>query len=298
MSETPETISVKETARLMNASVRHVREWIRRGDIPSTKGPGNRRLIPRSAIENLRSNPRPSSRKLPSLHARYVHGLRVPDGFDLITTYKELADYTRAFATSDLKFLLLVGSPGSGKSQQLLNDLACHKHRWIDNHATTLGLYCSVYEADDSPVVMDDINHFFKNTIACSLMKALTQTNRVRSVSWESTTKALEERRVPRQFTTSSPMCIIANKWDGTDPDMAAIQDRSTPVAFYPSAETIHERVRELKWCDVTVWNFFSQHLAKIPQPSMREYLQGMTLKKIGMNWQEKLLKRWGGAGS
>jgi excisionase family DNA binding protein len=78
MSDTPETISVKETAKLMNASVRHVREWIRRGELASIKGPGNRRLILRSAIGALRSNPRPSNRKLPSLHERYVHGLRVP----------------------------------------------------------------------------------------------------------------------------------------------------------------------------------------------------------------------------
>jgi excisionase family DNA binding protein len=293
MSNELETVSVQEAAHMLNTSVRCVRDWIKNGCIPSMKGAGNRRLIPRSAIGALRSNPRPSNRKLPSLHERYVHGLRVPDGFDLITTYKELMEYTRAFANSDLKFLLLVGSPGSGKSQQLLHDLAQHKHRWIDNHAATLGLYCSVYEAENSPVVMDDINHFFKNPIACSLMKALTQTNRVRSVSWESTTKALEQRRVPRQFTTSSPICILANKWDGTDPDMAAIQDRSTPVAFYPSAEAIHERVRELKWCDVTVWRFCGQNLAKIPQPSMREYYLGMTYKKAGMNWREKLLKIW-----
>ena len=88
-------------------------------------------------------------------------------------------------------------------------------------------------------------------------------------------------------------MCIIANKWDGTDPDMAAVQDRSLPVAFFPSAETIHERVRELKWCDVDIWEFVGENLHKIRQPSMREYANGMTYRKAGMNWREKLLRVW-----
>lgn len=131
--------------------------------------------------------------------------------------------------------------------------------------------------------------------MACSLLKALTQTDRIRWVSWESTAKALEQRGVPRRFSTSSPICLTANKWDSSNPDMAAIRDRSTPVAFYPSAETIHKRVQELGWCDETIWRFIGKHLPKIPQPSMREYQNGMTYKKAGMKWQEKLLKLWGG---
>lgn len=298
MSKKPETVAVKEAAVMLGVQVRTIREWIRLGQLKSIKGEGNRRLVLRESIGALGRKAPPANRKLHALGERYAHGFKVPEGFDLITTYSELTEYARAFAKGDLGFLLLVGSPGSGKSQQMHNDLTGCKHHWLDNHATTLGLYCSVYEANNSPVVMDDINHFFKNKTACSLMKALTQTNKSRSVSWESTTRVLDEREVPRRFRTSSPICMIANKWDGTDPDMAAVQDRSTPVAFYPSAEMIHERVGELGWCEKVVWQFIGKHLSKIPQPSMREYYMGMTYKKAGMKWKEKLLKLWGGAGS
>ena len=290
----PETVSVQEAARLLGVDVRTVHVWVTEGKIQSVKGEGNRRRVLRSAIGDLKGVARPQSRQLPTLLDRYIHGFKVPDGFDLITTYDELSEYTKAFAKGDLTFLLLVGSPGSGKSKQMQSDLTGTAHQWIDNHASNLGLYCSVYEAHGSPIVLDDINHFFKNTMACSLMKALTQTDQVKSVSWESTAKTLDERNVPKQFCTSSPICLIANKWNGTDPDMAAIQDRSMPVAFYPSAETIHERVRILGWCEDVVWEFVGEHLPKIPQPSMREYYLGMKYKTARMNWREKMLKLWG----
>tara|TARA_R110002111_G_scaffold100975_1_gene156369 strand:+ start:14071 stop:14964 length:894 start_codon:yes stop_codon:yes gene_type:complete len=294
MSITDETITPQEGATLLGINIRTMRKWIREGRIEALKVSGNRWRISRSAMEASMLDSTPQKKSASNLSMkRYIHGFEVPENFDLITTYKELSQYTKAFSKQDINFLLLVGSPGSGKSRQMKADLAGTSHTWIDNHATNLGLYCSVYEADASPVVLDDINHFFKSKLACSLMKALTQTEKVRSLSWESTAKALEERNVPRQFETSSPICLIANLWSGSDADMAAIQDRALPVAFYPSAKTIHDRVLELGWCDKDVCKFIGQHLAKIPQPSMREYYQAMTYRNIGMNWREKLLKLW-----
>lgn len=292
MSSEEETLSMQETASITGVDVRTVQNWVKEGRLKSFKTKGNRRMVLRSSIEEFQRNARPSNRRY-SLDGRYLHGFRVPDGFDAITTYKELAEYTTAFASGSLTFLLLVGTPGSGKTNQMKADLAKRTHRWIDNHATELGLYCAAYKASNAPVVLDDVNHFLKRPIACSLMKALTQTEQVRSVSWESTGSALDKQKVPRQFTTSSQICLIGNKWDGCDPDMAAIQDRSLPVAFHPSAETIHKRVKQLRWCDDAVWRFIGKHLAKIPQPSMREYHNGMVYKKAGMKWESKLMKVW-----
>jgi excisionase family DNA binding protein len=294
MNIAEDTVTPQEAANLLGVNIRTMREWIRDGRIEAKTLPGNRRKIARSAIKAFvdQSTPLQGSSQRLSIK-RYAHGFEVPDNFDLITTYAELSQYTKAFAKQDFTFLLLVGSPGSGKSRQLKSDLTERHHTWIDNHASNLGLYCSAYEADGAPIVLDDINHLFKNKMACSLMKALTQTEKIRSISWESTAKALEERKVPRQFKTSSPICLIANLWNQSDADMAAIQDRALPVAFYPSADAIHQRVIELGWCDRDVSRFIGQHLSKIPQPSMREYYQAMTYRKAGMDWKQKLLKLW-----
>lgn len=293
MSTNGETVTAKEAAAIIGVDLRTVREWVADGQLKSIKGANGRRRILRSAIGSLRSNSRPLNPKLPNLVDRHIYGYKVPKGFDLIETYKELAEYTTAFANRSLTFLLLVGLPGSGKTKQIKADLAKLEHRWIDNHASELGLYCAAYKANHSPIVLDDVNHFLEKPIACSLMKALTQTEQTRSISWESTTSTLDKQKVPRQFSTSSSICLIGNKWDGSDPDMAAIQDRALPVAFYPSAEAIHDRVRELGWCDKAVWKFIGKHLAKIPEPSMREYHNGMGYKKAGMQWEKKLMKVW-----
>ena len=294
MSTVEETVTPQDAANLLGINIRTMREWIRDRQIEAITLPGNRRRIPQSAMKAIMDKSTPLKSNASKLSVkRYVHGFEVPDYFDLITTYEELSQYTKAFADRLITFLLLVGSPGSGKSRQMKCDLVKTPHIWIDNHASNLGLYCSVYEAKDSPVVLDDINHLLKSKMACSLLKALTQTEETRSVSWESTAKVLGERKVPTRFETSSPICLIANQWNGTDADMAAIQDRAMRVAFYPSAETIHIRVKELGWCDKDVWKFIGDNLSEIPQPSMREYYQAMTYRKAGMNWQEKLLKLW-----
>jgi excisionase family DNA binding protein len=286
-----ETFTPQEAANRFGINIRTLREWIKTGKISTIKI-GNRHRISRTEIETILKN-LPSTAKVQFKLSKYVHGFEVPANFDLVDTYEELSQYTEAFAIGDIPFLLLAGSPGSGKSRHVKTCLGESQHKWIDNHATNLGLYCSVYGANNSPIVLDDINHLFNDRRACSLMKALTQTEKVRSVSWESTTKVLEKQKVPKQFETSSPICIIANRWDGSDADMAAIQDRALPVAFYPSAETIHHQVKLQEWCDDEVWGFVGTQLHRIPQPSMREYYNGMTYKKAGMKWRDKLLKLW-----
>ena len=294
MSTNEKTLTPQEAANLLGINIRTMREWMRDGQIEAITQQGNRRRIPLSAIKEIMDKSTPLKSNVSKLSVkRYVHGFEVPDYFDLITKYEDLSEYTKAFANRSITFLLLVGSPGSGKSRQVKCDLVETQHTWIDNHASNLGLYCSVYEADGAPIVLDDINHLLKNKMACSLMKALTQTEKKRSVSWESTTKVLSERKVPTRFETSSPICLIANQWNNTDADMAAIQDRALPVAFYPSAETIHNRVLELGWCDEDVCKFIGQHLSDIPQPSMREYFQAISYRKARMDWREKLMKLW-----
>lgn len=293
MSNKPETVAVKEAASMLGVEIRTVRDWIKLGYLKSIKGEGNRRRVLRESIGAIQKNGRPKNRKVLNLHDQYLNGYTVPKGFDLITTYRELEQYTKAFAAGQLTFLLLIGSPGSGKTEQMKMNLGDAAYKLIENNASECGLYCAVYKARNAPIVLDDVDHFLKKPNGIPLVKALTQTKAVRSVSWESTTNALVKENVPRQYHTSSPFCMIGNQWRSTDPDMAAVQDRALPVAFFPSAEGIHKRVEELGWCSPVVWKFIGKHLGSIQQPTMRDYRNGMAYKKIGMDWKQKLLKRW-----
>ena len=151
MSIVEETVTPQDAADLLGINIRTMREWIRDGRIEAITLPGNRRRIPQSEIKAIMDKSTPLKSNVSKLSIKkYVHGFEVPDNFDLITTYEELSQYTKAFANRSIVFLLLVGSPGSGKSRQLKCDLVEKRHTWIDNHASNLGLYCSVYEADGS----------------------------------------------------------------------------------------------------------------------------------------------------
>lgn len=288
-----ETVTAREAAVMLGIDIRTVRDWINNGHLKSIKGDGNRRRVLRESIGAIRNTSQPKNRKVLNLHDKHLHGYTVPKGFDLITTYRELEEYTKAFAAGQLTFLLLIGSPGSGKTEQMKSHLGDAAYKLIENNASECGLYCAVYKADNAPIVLDDVDHFLKKPNGPPLVKALTQTKEIRSVSWESTTSILVKENVPRQYFTTSPICMIGNQWKSTDPDMAAVQDRSLPVAFFPSAEEIHKRVEKLGWCSPVVWKFIGKHLGEINQPSMRDYRNGMTYRKIGMDWQQKLHKRW-----
>lgn len=302
--EKSEMIGSTEAARLLGITLRSFRSWVKEGRIASIKAPSGRRMIKRSDVQQLidavAANHNPAALKNLAIVNNKLQLVPkagqfiVPDGFDLITTYEQLSEYTEAFAAGGINFMLLLGTPGSGKSQQMRGELE-GRCKWIDAHVTNLALYCAVYEAQNSPVVMDDINHFLKNKTAISLIKALTQTDEVRHVSWESPTDYLDKRHVPREFDTSSKICLIANTWDVKDADYAAVQDRALPVAFFPSPETIHNRVIELGWCDDSeILDFVGEHLSDIPQPSMREYYQARCYKRAKMDWRQKMRKVWG----
>ncbi len=94
---------------------------------------------------------------------------------------------------------------------------------------------------------------------------------------------------IPRQFQTTSRVCIIANDWKTLDANTAAVQDRGHLVIFEPTAEEIHRQVAEWFW-DQYIYDWFSDHLHLIPEPSMRHYVRAFELKEAGIDWVTTLL--------
>ena len=124
----------------------------------------------------------------------------------VVQTYAELEKYVLAFASGCLNLLLLLGSPGLGKSQVVRQALGENAY-WIDGNASAIGVYMAAYEHRGQPLALDDVDGLHRNRQGVRLLKCLCQTERQKTLSWETNAPALQARGIPRRFTTTSRWC-------------------------------------------------------------------------------------------
>jgi hypothetical protein len=215
---------------------------------------------------------------------------RPPEGAIPLTTYAGLDRHVRAFARGTFNLLILLGAPGLQKSRVVRDALpdAC----WIECHATPLGIYRRLWECRDEPVVIDDVDSLHANRAAVRLLKALCQTEPRKTIAWESDAPALRREEIPRRFSTSSRVLIVANDWRTLNANVAALEDRGHVLAFEPAALEVHLRTATWFW-DQEVFDWIGTHLHLITRPSMRHYHAAWEQKQAGLEWRENMLARW-----
>src|SRR6516225_463803 len=156
-----------------------------------------------------------------------------------LTTYSELEQYVHAFAAGHLNLLMIFGPPGVGKSRSVRQALGSHVC-WIGGQATPFGIYLRAYEHRHQPIVLDDVDGLYADRLGIRLLKALAQTERTKTVSWQSAAPTLSQRSIPRQFSTTSRVVLIGNDWKTLNDDVAALEDRGHLLVFDPSPREIH----------------------------------------------------------
>jgi hypothetical protein len=217
------------------------------------------------------------SAKLPS------HALR-------LSTYAELNEYVRAFAAGHLHLLLLFGPPGVGKSRclrQALDDRA----GWLSGQATPLGIYLQAYEFRNRPLILDDVDGLYADRSGVRLLKALCQSEPVKTLGWHTATPILELRDVPQQFTTTSRVALVGNLWKSLSADVAALEDRGHVLVFEPTALEVHRQAAGWFW-DQEIFDFVAAQLHLMAQHSLRTYRQAWELKRAGLDWRRAVLSR------
>lgn len=208
----------------------------------------------------------------------------------VLTRYDELVRYGEAFAGGHLNLLILTGGPGLGKSR-LVKSLVGNDACWIDGHTTAFGMYVRLYKHRGQPVVIDDVDDLHNNREAVRLLKSLCQTDREKTISWNSGTRQLDELGVPHQFQTSSKTAIIANDWQRLNLDVEALEDRGHIVHFAPSPLEVH--LQAARWFDdQEVFDFVGSRLSFFEQPSFRNYITAAELKRAGLDWKQSILGR------
>lgn len=240
-----------------------------------------------SADENRLSPSQSIRRRRTSAQPVLLNALR-------IITYDEFSHFIRKFVEGLIRFLLIVGGPGIAKSQTISRAVGNRAHLYLHTHASAFGLYHELYKHRGLPVIIDDLDHIYRDPASVRLLKCLCNTDATKRLRWPSRHVDIVTGQVPDSFTTTSPVCLIANEWRTPDANVQAIEDRAIILYFTPGAEEIHARAREW-FADSEVYDFIEAHLRHIQRHSMRYYVKGSELRQIIPDkWKERLLELMG----
>src|SRR6202171_753587 len=207
-----------------------------------------------------------------------------------VATFTELEQYVRAFADGHLNLMMIFGPPGVGKSRcvrQALGGQVC----WIGGQATPFGIYLKAYEHRHEPIVLDDVDGLYADRGGIRLLKALGQTERTKTLSWQSDAPTLERRGIPRQFATTSRVVLIGNAWKTLNADVAALEDRGHLLLFEPAPLEVHLQAARWFW-DAEIFDFVADQLHLFAQHSLRTYRHAWELKQAGLDWRQGVLSR------
>jgi hypothetical protein len=207
-----------------------------------------------------------------------------PDGAHIVKTYQQLGRFVDAFAGGRLNLLIVVGRPGLAKSRSFRQ--AAADGCWVEGNATPFGLYCALCQARDRLVVIDDVDSLYASPAGVRLLKCLCQTDPVKRVAWQSAAAQLDREGVPREFTTTSKVAILANDWRTLNGNVSAVQDRGHVLLFEPTAQEVHRQAGTW-FADAEVYRWFGAHLHRIAEPSLRHYVRAAELRAAGLDWRQ-----------
>jgi hypothetical protein len=207
-----------------------------------------------------------------------------------LTTYSELEQYVRAFAAGHLNLLMIFGPPGVGKSRSVRHAVG-NNVCWIGGQATPFGIYLQAYEHRHEPIILDDVDCLYADRLGIRLLKALGQTERTKTVSWQTAAPTLKTCGIPRQFTTTSRVALVGNDWKTLNADVAALEDRGHLLLFEPAPLEVHRQAARWFW-DQEIFDFVACHLHLIAQHSLRTYSHAWELKQAGLDWRQGVLCR------
>lgn len=205
---------------------------------------------------------------------------KIPKGAVILRTYADLYTEIDAFEHHERNLLIVVGPPGTSKSTAARKRLT--NARTIQGGATPYRLYQELFEHRDRPIVLDDADKVFSNRDGVFLLKLLTQTERVKSLQWNSTTPEIRRGDLPAEFTTTSRTLIVANSWPDSDPDIAAVESRGHLVYFVPSFQEMHRYARAFG-LDSEVYEFIGEHLPYFDRLDLRLYFKASEVKATGV---------------
>lgn len=129
-------------------------------------------------------------------------------------TFHVIEQFTRSIAKGDMRFLIISGAPGLGKSfgtYRVMNELDRNstRHCIMKGYASGPALYRKLYDhkGRGQVVILDDIDDVFKDEKGMNILKAATDTLPKRVISYE----VEKEKDLPRNFVFEGSIILITN---------------------------------------------------------------------------------------
>jgi len=224
----------------------------------------------------------------------------IPADAEIIHTYDELLGFRDAFFAGALYFLLIIGRHGLSKSHMFEERCRPYLDRdgneinvahYIKGNITPVEAYRSAYWHRNKLLTFDDSERLWAESNGRFLIRDLTENKPIKTVSWRTDNKTLG---VPKQFDTTSRVCLIMNRFAfGDTAEYDAIVDRAHMVYFDPTPAEVHRNAATWFW-DQEIFDFIGRHLNLFDADklSARTYVKAYERRQKG-DWQEFLAGRY-----
>ena len=238
---------------------------------------------------------------------------RIGERFDIMDSM------TQAVVDGVVRSMIVVGPPGVGKSFNVVKKLeeanlfnmigGDIRYEVVKGATTALGLYAKLYEysREGDVLVFDDCDSILMDELSLNILKAALDTNKKRTIHWNSDSKLLQREGIPNKFDFKGACIFITNiKFDNVRSaklrdHLSALESRSHYIDL--SMNTMRDKMLRIKQIartgelfkeykfengeDQEILTFMEECQGRLREMSLRCAVKLADLRKtMPMNWK------------
>ena len=238
---------------------------------------------------------------------------RIGERFDIMDSM------TQAVVDGVVRSMIVVGPPGVGKSFNVVKKLeeanlfnmigGDIRFEVVKGATTALGLYAKLYEysKEGDVLVFDDCDSILMDELSLNILKAALDTNKKRTIHWNSDSKLLQREGIPNKFDFKGACIFITNiKFDSIRSTklrdhLSALESRSHYIDL--TMNTMRDKLLRIKQIartgelfkgynfengeDQEILSFMEECQGRLREMSLRCAVKLADLRKtMPMNWK------------
>jgi hypothetical protein len=238
---------------------------------------------------------------------------RIGERFDIMDSM------TQAVVDGVVRSMIVVGPPGVGKSFNVVKKLeeanlfnmigGDIRFEVVKGATTALGLYAKLYEysKEGDVLVFDDCDSILMDELSLNILKAALDTNKKRTIHWNSDSKLLQREGIPNKFDFKGACIFITNiKFENVRSaklrdHLSALESRSHYIDL--SMNTMRDKLLRIKQIartgelfkgynfengeDQEILTFMEEYQTRLREMSLRCAVKLADLRKtMPMNWK------------